>query len=193
MTHLTRKAIIETTLALAEKKPINRITVRDIVEACNITRNTFYYHFQDIYDVVGEAVSNTVEEVVKTDISSEQKLFTLIRVAIDNRKLLMNLYHALGYERMAGYLIKVIKDVLTEYVAESTEKDAISEIDKEILLTFYEEALAGTLMRWVTSRRIQSDEEIEIMVKRITVLFQGQVPLLMENIKNHPENTEKQP
>ena len=35
-------------LELLEKKPFNKITVRDIVQKSNVHRNTFYYHFQDI-------------------------------------------------------------------------------------------------------------------------------------------------
>ena len=52
MSQSTKQAIVETTLALAKKRPIGKITVRDIVEACGITRNTFYYHFHDIYEVL---------------------------------------------------------------------------------------------------------------------------------------------
>ena len=52
MSQLTRRAIIECTLNLAEKKPLRKITVKDIVSACGITRNTFYYHFHDIYEVL---------------------------------------------------------------------------------------------------------------------------------------------
>ena len=33
------------------KRSMNKITVRDIVSECEITRNTFYYYFHDIYDV----------------------------------------------------------------------------------------------------------------------------------------------
>ena len=55
MTVSTKKAIIASFMQLAAKKPLEKITVRDIVDDCGINRNTFYYHFQDIYAVL-EAV-----------------------------------------------------------------------------------------------------------------------------------------
>ena len=61
MSQLTKKAIVEATLRLAEKHPLNKITVRDIVEECGITRNTFYYHFHDIYEVLEDAVDDGFE------------------------------------------------------------------------------------------------------------------------------------
>ncbi len=37
---------------ILDEKPMSKVTVRDIVERCGVNRNTFYYHFRDIPDVV---------------------------------------------------------------------------------------------------------------------------------------------
>ena len=31
------------------QKPLNKITIREIVEDCGVNRQTLYYHFEDIY------------------------------------------------------------------------------------------------------------------------------------------------
>lgn len=46
--NFTRDAIIRSFLGLLNEKPVNHITVKDIVEDCGINRNSFYYHFQDL-------------------------------------------------------------------------------------------------------------------------------------------------
>ena len=51
MANLTKKAIAASVIRLLEKKPIDKITIREITDDCGMTRNTFYYHFQDIYDL----------------------------------------------------------------------------------------------------------------------------------------------
>ena len=33
-------------------KPMEKITVKDLVEICGVNRQTFYYHFDDIYDLL---------------------------------------------------------------------------------------------------------------------------------------------
>ena len=45
MASFTRKAIMDSCLRLLEERPVDKITVKDIVEDCGINRNTFYYHF----------------------------------------------------------------------------------------------------------------------------------------------------
>ena len=37
---------------LLKEKPFNKITVNDIANKCDINRQTFYYHFQDIRDLI---------------------------------------------------------------------------------------------------------------------------------------------
>ena len=44
MAKFTRQAIMYSTLKLLQIKPIDKITVRDICDQCELTRNTFYYY-----------------------------------------------------------------------------------------------------------------------------------------------------
>ena len=48
MPNFTKKAIQETFITLLDERPLNKITVKDIVETCGINRNSFYYHFEDL-------------------------------------------------------------------------------------------------------------------------------------------------
>lgn len=46
------KALIaEAVLTLLMERKIKKLTVKDIVEQCHITRQAFYYHFEDIPDL----------------------------------------------------------------------------------------------------------------------------------------------
>lgn len=48
----TKMMLAETLISLLEKKPISKITVSELVNLCEINRKTFYYHFQDVYDLL---------------------------------------------------------------------------------------------------------------------------------------------
>ena len=57
MANFTKQAIKAAFLELLDEKPLNKISVRDIVERCGINRNSFYYHFQDIPSLLGEIIA----------------------------------------------------------------------------------------------------------------------------------------
>ena len=48
MSASAKEALQAAFLRLLEERPLREITVKDIVQACGVNRNTFYYHFKDI-------------------------------------------------------------------------------------------------------------------------------------------------
>lgn len=66
MSSSTKQAIIEAFIKLASKKPLEKITVRNIVDTCGINRNTFYYHFQDIFAVLEEICKQATAGIDRT-------------------------------------------------------------------------------------------------------------------------------
>ena len=54
MSQLTKRAITESFMKLINQVPFDKITVKDIVEDCGVNRNTFYYHYSDIYALLDE-------------------------------------------------------------------------------------------------------------------------------------------
>lgn len=51
MAHTTKRTLSETLKKILQEKSLDKVTVVDIVEASAINRQTFYYHFKDIYDL----------------------------------------------------------------------------------------------------------------------------------------------
>ena len=52
MPNFTKKAIKDSMKKLLNERPLNQITVKDIVEDCGINRNSFYYHFEDMPSLI---------------------------------------------------------------------------------------------------------------------------------------------
>lgn len=55
-----RTAYNQDILELVEEKPLDKITIQDIANKCGINRNTFYYHFDDIYSLIESVFNNHV-------------------------------------------------------------------------------------------------------------------------------------
>ena len=48
----TKEVFAESLKKMLENKRLEYITVKDIVEDCGVSRQAFYYHFDDIYDLL---------------------------------------------------------------------------------------------------------------------------------------------
>ena len=61
----TKKALSEALKEALKTKPFKKITVSELIEACNINRKTFYYHFEDIYALLVWTFEQEAINVVK--------------------------------------------------------------------------------------------------------------------------------
>lgn len=57
----TRKLIMDSFINISEKKEFKDITVKDITEEAMINRATFYYHFEDKFDLLEKALSEVLQ------------------------------------------------------------------------------------------------------------------------------------
>ncbi|MGN1182967.1 MAG: TetR family transcriptional regulator, partial [Faecalibacillus sp.] len=61
----TKKKLSQSLKRHMQKKKLNKITVSDIVQDCQINRKTFYYHFKNIPDLVKWMLEEEAIEIVK--------------------------------------------------------------------------------------------------------------------------------
>ena len=60
----TRKVIRDAFFNMLNERPLNKITVKDIVTACEINRNTFYYYYTDVYAILSELFQTELQRVI---------------------------------------------------------------------------------------------------------------------------------
>lgn len=187
MSQLTKKAIVESTLALAEKYPLNKITVRDIVEACGITRNTFYYHFHDIYEVLEFAIEGAFEQWKKHWEDDETALISLLDFCETHKRILVNLYKTVGGDALSVYARRQIREILQERLQMEAAELKVSDSDVALISEFYEEALLGILFHWLRDERLNRTPDAEReMAERIRVIFHGHLRFCLENCAQTP-------
>lgn len=182
MSQQTRNLIIEKTVELARFKPIRRITINEIVKACGITRNSFYYYFHDIYSVF-EAILDDSFKMINWE-KGEEAVFDLFETLKKYKHVWINLYRHADYDLVAGVTKGKIRDFVILYFNKHTEAENISEHDLQLIYAFYEEALFGLITRCINSfSNDANDEKIENDLKRLRILFNGQLDLLISNAK----------
>ena len=66
MNQLTKDAIAKALTDLLQERPIEKITIKDITDRCGISRQTFYYHFSDIYDLMEWTLDKELRKALGT-------------------------------------------------------------------------------------------------------------------------------
>lgn len=189
MSQLTKRAIIDCTLDLAEKKSFRKITVRDIVTACGITRNTFYYYFHDIYDVIDQALEEQTAGLVGTEGAEwETAIFSLIEFAARRKRVWRNLYRSVGHEETARFIMSRLHTIIVQNITKLNGGKPLSARDEYIITSFYEEALFGIMARWLEDGHTDGNSvEMVKYIRRIECIFAGNLHLAVQNAERTPE------
>ena len=102
-----KTVISNTFVSMVKQKGIDKITVKALIEACDISRQTFYYHFQDIMEVIGwsleQAAKNLLAKSLEAD-TPEEALGILISSAVENRTLIRRLLDLKSVNKSKSYL-----------------------------------------------------------------------------------------
>ena len=106
----TKILMADTLKKLIKDRPFAKITVQDIVAACNINRNTFYYHFENNYDLLYFAyeleVQNIVNSFQNANATIPQAMDFILDYIDKNISLCMCAYESLGEQQLKNIFEK---------------------------------------------------------------------------------------
>ena len=171
MSQITKRALAASLKKLLAQKPLSKITIADITEDCGINRMTFYYHFQDVYDLIDWICQEEGGRALqgRKDYATWQEGFTaLCRAVIENRSFIQGVYHSVQREQIEAYLYRVIYGLLIDVVEELAAPYSISREDREYITHFYKYAFVGVMLDWVRRGMKESPEEVVGRVSRMT-------------------------
>lgn len=175
MSQKTKQALAESLKSLLKKKPIDKITVKELAGICGVNRQTFYYHFQDLYELLGwiyrtEALASIEHE--RAYDTWQQGLLKILEYVQENRALCINTYRSLAREHLEGYLNAVFIHLLGDVVDEVARACPATEEQKRFIAKFYSYAFAGVLLDWIaTGLKVPAAE----LAEQISTMMDGTI------------------
>lgn len=184
MSQLMKKAIRESFIKLLNEMPFDKITVKDIVEDCGVSRNTFYYHYQDIYELLREIFETETERVLESslDYDTWQKAFLQTAAfALENRKGIYHIYNSIKRREIEDYLYTITGKIMTDFVRKQAKDIKVKEEDILLIAHFYECALVGLMLRWLDGGM---KDDPEYLINRMGVMLDGNIMMMLKRAMN---------
>ncbi len=152
MASFTRMVIKETFLKLLNQRPLNQITVKDIVEDCGINRNSFYYHFADLPALVEEIVGEQVQALIQKHptVSSVEECFdAIIELVMVNRRAIYHIYNSLNRDVFERHLMDACQYIVSTYLKAEFAGRSLGEEDLNVLIRFHKCECFGAVIDWL--------------------------------------------
>lgn len=172
----SRKLINDALADLLTEKPLDKITVTDVVSRADINRGTFYAHYKDIPDVVDHLIQQTFSAIreammstVATDANLEHTLLTTIQKILEED---MSFYRKILNSSASAIMQEQLVAVVTEFMLE--HKDQFypgSQEGYKIAIRFCAGGLSNLYRDWFSGKLPYTLEELtqigEMLIRRI--------------------------
>lgn len=184
----TKRLLADSLRQLLEKKPLEKITVKEIVENCGVNRQTFYYNFQDIYDLVEWIFRDTSEQLLATEHCAgdwKARLAVTAHYLRENEALVWNAMNGLNRVSLEKFLKAELYPIIKDVVDEKIGGRPILQEDREFIINVYVIGAIGLFFYWM-DMGMESDYEMEInkliclldgSIEHLLTKFSGQSPL----------------
>ncbi|MGD1821331.1 MAG: TetR/AcrR family transcriptional regulator [Pleomorphochaeta sp.] len=175
MSLVTKNALGKSLKKFLRIKTLDKITIQEIVDECGLNRQSFYYHFSNVYDLVSYTFAKDVEDNLEDKVNYDdwkEGFLVVLNYCLDNSLIIYNLYHSRGRsileEGLKDYVNKLLIRVIEAEINELNIK--VTSKDKRFIANYNMFAFVGVVMLWIDSNMAENPK---ILIERISILIKG--------------------
>ena len=151
--------------SLMAQKPLEKITVAEIMRSCGMTRQHFYYHFEDIYAAVRWMFDQEAVALLRAHegvLLWQDGLLQLFRYLQENQAVCLCVLRSVSREHLKRFFQTDINAIIQNTIRCLVDQLHCPTSDREVaLLTkFYVGALASITEEWLLGEITESPEEL---------------------------------
>lgn len=187
----TKDLIRKEFIRLLNKKKLHNITVTELAKVCNIERKTFYYHYDNLTELVKEIFDEELDIVIEEfneTLSWEEGFISAAKFILDNKKMVKHIYESDYRIDLEKYIFSISGEIMRNYVKRLGQITKAKDIDMKLIAYFYQCALSSALIKWVATGMKNDPKAI---TRRLGELMDGNILLSLkrsEKLDNFTQN-----
>lgn len=167
---ITKGILGEAMKTLMKEKPFAKISVGDIVEKCDLNRNSFYYHFKDKYDLVNWIFYVDIVSALNKETITEDSVLFLVEEICNffyrDKEFYKNAFSVTGQNSFTEYYVELIKELIKTHSEETCLED---EEYQEFYTSFLADAFVAYTTRWLREGAKIPPDKLAQMIKKATI------------------------
>lgn len=171
MAQYTQKLIFDNFKGMLEEMPFDKITVSSLVRRCGISPNTFYYHYDDIFDLLAKWLSCLLDTYIsrfKGNVDWELAFKETLNDCKKNRNVINHIFYALSRDKMEQFEFLAASELAYRIVEEWTADYEVPEKELRELANYCEFAITGYCTKFIWSRMSMDIDEMVESIREMT-------------------------
>lgn len=188
MANFTQKIIMQNFEAMLDEMPFGKITVSALVSRCDISSNTFYYHFKDIYDLLEVWLDRRAQKYLQ-EIENEPEwtegFKTVLHGIKEHSPRVYHIADSISREQLERYVFTYVEKQFHHDLKLRTAEHQVDEETLEKVSSFFCYAALGFFIKYLWG---SMKADIDSSVDELWQIFDGTLSyVLQKNEKNTPK------
>ena len=172
----TRRQLADALRHKLVTKPLQKITIRELVEECGLNRQTFYYNFKDIYDLLRWMFVYDGEQLLNKRLTTEtweEALLLVLRYLEENRQMCCGVLSSVEHEYLRRFLYDDVEPVVSQLIEELSEGLTVAPNYQKFLTHFYTLSIASLILTWIMEPGDSGCGDAEELIRMLSVTLDG--------------------
>ena len=164
----TKQELAAALKVLMAQKSMDKITISELAKMCGIRRQSFYYHFEDIYDLLRWMLQNEAVALLKQHEGTllwQEGLLQLFRYLEENRAVCLCALKSVGRDHIKRFFEADIYAVIHRTVECLGEEIGVHSslpdiVDVDLLTHYHVLSLAALLESWLLGEIDRTPEQL---------------------------------
>ena len=180
-----KQRIVDQLIEDLENKKLDKITVNQLASELDISRQTFYYYFDDLYAVIEwiliDAASSILDDYSDID-NWTAGYYAILNWMKKHEKFLLNIFTCVPREYIENFMYSVLKPYLLKVVYEEGEGTAVNDEQKDFIANFYTLAFDALTIDWIKNGM---NTEVKEMIIRVDTITKGDIAKSIKKLENY--------
>lgn len=175
MCYATKRKIADCVKQLMRKKEIRKITIQDIMDGTKMSRQSFYYHFKDIYDVLEwvEQYDFAEQIVCRENQTMEEWVLHLFHVLDEQRAFFERIVNEIEWPKLLPVIAVPIEEQISFLMHRYDRLDA-NGVDFNFCVKFATTSYCYYLMDYIYHKKRKTDQELVSETHSLLMIFEDQ-------------------
>ena len=152
----TERRIVLALRNMMGKTPLEEITVTKITNKCHINRQSFYYHFHDIYDVLTLLFLDEKVEGIESAKNAKEMVAVIYKYYENNAEFLDATIRSAGKDLFEEFVFNTCYQCFTRYVDFNDQKNKIDKNHRKNIVRYYASAFSSLIVNYLETTKTKS-------------------------------------
>lgn len=182
---ILKEKIIKETLNLLNTKTFDKITIKDITDNLNISRQAFYYHFNDLYEVVETICTNSYKMVTNTYTDLEDWKFVylyILRLIYNHKDVVSNIYKTIEREYVDNFLYNSLFPYVENVIIKQSKNLNVEKKDIDFISKYFTLSFIAITSDWIKNGM---KEKPELLVRNVYLIINNDFKKALNNFEKN--------